>query len=492
MPKRSLNTQIEQLNRAINVLLTHSDGQPPPVDAELEPLVRVAAALRELPRDSFKAHLKSELKGRKTMSAIAEPKVAVHPVAVPRLTYRNAAKAIEFYKEAFGAREVLRFEIGDSIPHAELAIGDSTIFVTEEWPEGNRFSAETLGNSPVLLTLRVDDVDSFAARAVAAGMTVKIPIRDQFYGSREGTFVDPFGYSWSISTLVEEMSVEEMHRRMKGEPIGPEGGDMPGHSDKPKVNPIPRGFQMVSPYLVAADGPALLDFIKAAFDAEETFRTETPRGGVHGEIRFGDSMMMAGGGIPGRNFPGPFQATALHVYVRDCDAVIEQALAAGATLVDAPRDQEYGERSGTLKDPAGNVWYVATAKGENYTPKGLRNVNVYLHPKRAEPLITFLKRAFSAKELAKYATPDGVVMHAEMGVGDSVIEMGEAHDKYETMTPMLYLYVPDVDALYRQAVAAGATSFQEPADQPYGDRNAGLRDNFGNTWYIATHVKDVG
>jgi uncharacterized glyoxalase superfamily protein PhnB len=118
-------------------------------------------------------------------------------------------------------------------------------------------------------------------------------------------------------------------------------------------------------------------------------------------------------------------------------------------------------------------------------------VNVYLHPRRAEPLIGFVKRAFGAQEIAKYASPDGVVHHAVIRVGDSVVEMGEAHGKYEPMPAMFYLYVPDSDALYRRALAAGAKSLHEPTDQPYGDRNSAVTDAFGNTWYFATHVKDV-
>jgi len=220
-------------------------------------------------------------------------------------------------------------------------------------------------------------------------------------------------------------------------------------------------------------------------------RAETPAGGVHGEVRIGDSMMMVGGGVAGKNFPGQLKQNALHVYVEDADAATAKAVAAGATLIDAPRDQEYGERSSTVKDKAGNFWYIATAKGESHVPKGLFSVNPYLHPRRAEPLISFLKRAFSGQEVAKYASPDGVVNHAAVRVGDSVVEMGEAHDKYETMAAMFYLYVPNVDQVYKQALAAGATSFQEPTDQFYGDRSAGVRDSFGNTWYIATHIKDV-
>ena len=208
-------------------------------------------------------------------------------------------------------------------------------------------------------------------------------------------------------------------------------------------------------------------------------------------MRIGDSMLMMGGGIPGREFRSTANTHALHLYVPDCDAVYERALQAGATSIDVPRDQEYGERSGSVKDPAGNFWYIATHKGESYTPKGLNSVNAYMLPVRAEPVINFLKRAFGAREIAKYASPDGVVHHAEIRVGDSVVEMGEPQGKYPPMPTMFYLYVPDCDAVYQRALQAGATSIMEPVDQPYGDRNGAVKDAFGNQWYIATHIKDV-
>src|SRR5271155_4679067 len=496
MPKRSLNPpngdakKIEQLNRAVEALLAGADGRPEKVEASVEPLVRLAADLRNLPREKFKARLKSELlEGRKTMSTVAEPIAAVHTTATPRLTFKDAAKAIEFYTKAFGAKENMRFEVGGSIPHADITIGDSRIILSEEWPEGGRFSAETLGQSPVQLSLQVEDVDSFAARAVAAGLKTILPIRDQFYGHREGRYADPFGYMWNISTVTEEMPVEEMHRRMQGMTTGPEGGRISAKDERVKT--VPPGFRMVTPYLVAEDGPALLDFAIQAFGAEEMLRVMTPVGGVHGEVRIGDSRLMIGGGTPGHKFPSTLHPNALHVYVEDADAVCQRALAAGATLIDELRDQEYGERSATVKDAAGNFWYIATHKGDSYVPRGLNNVNAYLHPLRAEPVIAFLKRAFGAQEVAKYASPDGVVHHAQIRVGDSVLEMGEAHGKYEPMPAMFYLYVPDCDAVYRRALAAGAKSLHELTDQPYGDRNSAVTDSFGNVWYIATHIKDV-
>jgi PhnB protein len=498
MPKRSLNPggsdakKIEQLNRAVDALLARADGRPAEVDASLEPLVRVAADLRALPRGEFKTGLKSELLGgRKTMSTVAEPVAAVHTIAIPRLTFKDAAKAIEFYKQAFGAKETMRFEVGGSIAHAEITIGDSAIRLSEEWPDGGRFSAETLGSSPVQLSLQVEDVDSFAKRAVAAGLKVILPIKDQFYGRREGSFVDPFGYTWNISTVVEEMSVEEMHRRMQGMTTGPEGGKLAEGKSKPAVNPIPQGFRTLTPYMIAADGDAILVFAKEAFGAEQTLRAIGGAGGIHGETRIGDTMLMMGGGIPGKPFNAKPNATALHIYVEDTDAAYQRALQAGATSIGEPQDHEYGERGAGVKDPFGNLWYIATRKGESYVPKALHNVNVYMHPVRAEPVIGFLKRAFGAQEIAKYASPDGVVHHAEIRVGDSVVEMGEAHGPYQPMQSMFYVYVPDCDAVYRRALAAGAKSIQEPKDQPYGDRSGGVTDPFGNTWYIATHIKDM-
>src|ERR1700678_4462294 len=112
MPKRSLNrgnneaSKIEQLNKAVDSMLVRVDGKAPKVAAEIEPLVRVAAELRNLPSASFKARLKSALEGKNNMSAIAEPVASVGTVALPRLSFKDVAKAIVFYKNAFGAREI--------------------------------------------------------------------------------------------------------------------------------------------------------------------------------------------------------------------------------------------------------------------------------------------------------------------------------------------------------------------------------------------------
>jgi PhnB protein len=136
------------------------------------------------------------------------------------------------------------------------------------------------------------------------------------------------------------------------------------------VSPIPKGYRTVTPYLVAQDGPALLEFSKQAFGAEEMFRAVGTAGGVHGEVRIGDSMLMMGGGIPGREFRSTPNTHALHLYVPDCDAVYKRALQAGATSLDEPRDQEYGERSGSVKESGGELLVHRYAPGRDLHSEG--------------------------------------------------------------------------------------------------------------------------
>src|SRR5258708_23173321 len=114
-----------------------------------------------------------------------------------------------------------------------------------------------------------------------------------------------------------------------------------------------------------------------------------------------------------------------------------------------------------------------------------------MHPLGAEPVIGFLKRAFGAQELAKYASPDGVVHHAEIQIGDAVVEMGEAHGPYQPMQSMFYVYVPDCAAVYKRALAAGAKSIQEPTDHPYGDRSGGDTPALWATGRHPTHTRET-
>jgi PhnB protein len=482
MPKRSL---MEQLDQAVEALIGRPDVAPPRAEPRLAPLLDIAQDLVDLPRENFKARLKSDLERKSSMATVAEPVAALRQNAIPYLSVKNAAQAIEFYSKAFGAREVMRFvDDRGRIGHAEIRIGNSSIYLADEFPDYGCVSPDSLGGSPVKLHLNVQDVDGLAGQALSAGAKVVRPVEDQFYGDRSGQFADPFGYTWIISTHKEDMSLEEMRRRFDTLRKQQE-------TKKPAVSPVPKGYHTLTPYLVVQDAPGLIEFVKQAFGAQQTLSTIGSAGGVHAEVRVGDSILMIGGGGTGLSWHGDSLPTSLHVYVEDADAVYQRALKAGATSAEEPTDQFYGDREAGVKDLAGNYWWIATHKESGYIPKGLRSVTPFLHPLRAEPVINFLKRAFGAEELSRAQSPDGVIHHATMRIGDSALEMGEAHGPYQPMPTMFYLYVPDVDAAYRRALEAGAISISEPADQPYGDRNAGVKDAFGNQWYIATRIKDV-
>jgi PhnB protein len=123
-------------------------------------------------------------------------------------------------------------------------------------------------------------------------------------------------------------------------------------------------------------------------------------------------------------------------------------------------------------------------------PKGYHTVTPSLVVKGAAKLIDFIKAAFGGEELMRMPTPSGEIMHAEVRIGDSVVMLNDAIQQPPT-TSSLFLYVTDVDGLYKRAVNAGATSVSEPADMFWGDRMAQVKDHFGNSWGIATHKEDV-
>lgn len=131
------------------------------------------------------------------------------------LGVHDAAAAIEFYKNAFAATEIMRLPMPDGkIGHAEVKIGDATLMLADEAPDAGHQSPKTLGGSTVKLHMYVEDVDAFFERAVAHGAKVLIPPADQFYGDRSGRLEDPFGHLWIVSTHTEDVSPEEMERRM--------------------------------------------------------------------------------------------------------------------------------------------------------------------------------------------------------------------------------------------------------------------------------------
>jgi PhnB protein len=118
----------------------------------------------------------------------------------------------------------------------------------------------------------------------------------------------------------------------------------------------------------------------------------------------------------------------------------------------------------------------------------MRPVTPFLHPIGAAGLIEFMQQAFGAEEVSREQSPEGMIHHAMVRIGDSMIEMGEAHGEAQPMPPALYMYVEKLDETYERALGAGATSLQPPKDQGYGDRTAWVKDAWGNIWYLASPI----
>lgn len=257
----------------------------------------------------------------------------------------------------------------------------------------------------------------------------------------------------------------------------------------PAVKPIREGFHSITPYLIVPGAAKLIDFMKQAFGATERFRVQKPGSELllHAEIKIDDCIIELADATP------EFAAmpASIHLYVPDVDAVHAQAVKAGGIAKDPPTDHEYGERSSFIEDSLGNHWYIATRLGEEPAPAELRTVTPYLHTRGAARTVVFLRDTFGAEEVERTAAPDGTILHAKVRIGDSIIELGEAHGEYQPMPLTLHLYVSDTDTVYARALRAGATSLREPKDEPYGDRNSGVQDPFGNRWFIATHIRDV-
>jgi PhnB protein len=401
--------------------------------------------------------------------------------AVPYLSVRNAAAALEFYKKAFGAVEVTRLNQPDGrIGHAEISIEGARVMLADEFPEIGFQSPETLGGSTVHIQLDVSDVDALARRAIESGADVVRAVADQFYGARSGQFRDPFGYVWTISTQKEALSNEEMQRRID---------EMYRRQDAPAATPsyMREGFRSITPYLIVPGTAQLIDFMKAAFGAEERFRVARPGSDaiMHAEVKIGDSMIEMADANP--QFP-PTPAT-LVLRVSDPDAIYNRALSAGATAFDPMRDSNYGTRAGTVVDASGNRWHIFAPLPDDKIFTNFHSITPHLYAASAVELINFLQDAFGGEEVYRAEMPGGAIPHAQVRIGDSVVAVAGGHgSSYTPMPATLHLYVPDADAAYERALRAGASSIQPPTTQPYGDRSGGVTDPFGNRWFLATHL----
>ncbi|MEO8100693.1 MAG: VOC family protein [Acidobacteriota bacterium] len=244
------------------------------------------------------------------------------------------------------------------------------------------------------------------------------------------------------------------------------------------------GFKTVTPFIIVRDADKLVAFLETAFDAQVVQRGEFPEGGTFGEVRVGEAMIRFAGGAAADY--GERRA-GLHYFVDDVDGAYRRAIAAGAKVlageVGEPADRPYGERSAFLEDPCGNTWFLAKHLG----PDGERTgeLTPHLNPRNARGLISFLEKAFGAQGL-QVVEHGGTVMHAAVKLGDSLIEMGEG----EPFAPQaLFVQVEDVEAAYKQAVAAGATLLRPAEVDSFGQTSAIVEDEFGNRWFPARMVR---
>jgi PhnB protein len=253
---------------------------------------------------------------------------------------------------------------------------------------------------------------------------------------------------------------------------------------------VPEGFHSVTPYLVCPGVARLIDFVKQAFGAEEIIRAAREDGSIaHACVKIGDSLVEMGE-TQGENAPS--MVSSLHLYVRDADEVYGRAIAAGGKSLYAPKDMDYGDREGGVSDPSVNQWYIGTHKsGGHYTPSGFRSVTGGFSVRGAGEFLSFLEKAFAANVVSKQPGANGTVAHGVLRIGDTLLECSEAHGEWGPRPVTMHMYVPDVDAVYRAAISAGASALSEPKDQFYGERNGGLMDAWGNHWYIATQTEDL-
>ena len=313
-------SQFDRLDLAINALLARRDSQPSAAAADIAPLVEIAGALAELPREEFRNGLKSNLEaktgmGTATVSYIRE---GFHTLT-PYLTVREAPELLEFVKQAFGAKELYRATGSAGGMHAEARIGDSIVMIGG----GGEWRGTPM---PTSIWLYVEDSDAVYAAALRAGAKSLSPPVDQPYGDREAGVADVAGNQWYIST----------------------------HKGASYVRP---GMHNVNLYLHPNEPVKLLQFLEKGLGAEILEQHLAPDGTlVHAQVRVGSSAMGMGTARP----EYPDMPTAIYMYVPDADSLYQRALAAGAESLYPPADQPYGDRVGGVRDLCGNHWYIAT------------------------------------------------------------------------------------------------------------------------------------
>lgn len=242
------------------------------------------------------------------------------------------------------------------------------------------------------------------------------------------------------------------------------------------------GFRTVTPYIFLPEAEELIAFVQRVFHGVETGRSAHETGAIHSEVRIGDSMLMIGGGPA---YKGPRKPVLLRVLVPNCDEVYQKALDAGAVSTLA-MTENYGERFGCVRDRFDNQWIISTQIGPAYSEGLEHTLTTFIRVRGAAKFIDFVRQAFGAEVVMRADGPEGQVRHSIIRMVDTVVAASDSPAEEMPSPLQLYLYVPDVDASYDRAVRAGAQPTYPPTNQAYGDRGAGVTDEWGNFWYMAT------
>jgi PhnB protein len=328
MPDRML---IEQLDQAIESVLA---GALPTAgsDTELAALAEIAGRLRDVPAESFKTRLKTELQRRAVMTASTPSMSSVAGVRAgfrtitPFLIHDRAPELVDFMKTTFGAEELNRNTAGEAYGfYSEVRISDSVLMI-------GGGTAARRGNLAGAFHVFVKDCDAAYRRALQAGAVTLMGVTgepaDRPYGERSAFVEDAFGNYWYIATRLASAPAAE--------------------------GPV-QGLGTVLPHVHPEDARKYIDFLKRAFGAEELAVIEHSGRVMHAAVRVGDAVLEMGeatdrAGIPSNGF---------FLFVEDVEAAYARALAAGATAVRPPEDIPYGLRSAIVKDPGGYLWWPA-------------------------------------------------------------------------------------------------------------------------------------
>jgi PhnB protein len=388
------------------------------------------------------------------------------PAIVPGLHPRGAAQFIAFLKSAFGADDSIRHDAPDgTVRHARLRLGNAYLAVGEaHGPWQPR---------PARFRLWVTNVDEVYAQALRAGAQPLGPPSDKPYGERSATVTDSMGNLWFISA-----QADVAHAQQPQEPQPPES----------PASYLPAGFRTITPYIMVEHAAEVLQFVERALDGKLQLRVDTPDGKImHSQIQLGNSMMELA------DYNPQYDATpmAIVLAVADADRTYQRALEAGAQSLWEPRTESYGDRDAGVRDAGGNIWCFYTRYVAPHHPADEQAAVPHLNPESAAKYIPFLEAAFGATLIGRYDDASGRVVHAVVKIGDAYLTLNDRYGAWPARRAALHLYVPDCDAAYERALAAGAQSNYAPRNEPYGDRASAVTDPAGNQWFIATRLRQA-